>query len=109
MIQSCASLTGWQNSQGLKVFLTEKYGGEFDHAKKSLPPPREFTANEKKVGLFARMKSKVTTSVPKDMATPGCQEYVSDLEISLTDPASMTTLKTKPRSSQNYCLQPNAT
>eukprot|EP00658_Telonema_sp_P-2_P006861 TRINITY_DN12583_c0_g1_i10.p1 TRINITY_DN12583_c0_g1~~TRINITY_DN12583_c0_g1_i10.p1 ORF type:complete len:398 (+),score=115.70 TRINITY_DN12583_c0_g1_i10:103-1296(+) len=63
------------HSQGLKCFLTEKYGAEFDHAKKKLPAPREFQAVEKSVGLFARMKSKVTTSVPKELATPKCQEY----------------------------------
>jgi ABC-type cobalt transport system substrate-binding protein len=57
------------------VFLTEKHGAEFDHAKKHLPAPREFNVSEKKVGLFARMKSKVTTSVPKELATPKCQEY----------------------------------
>ena len=33
-----------QLSPGLKVFLTEKFGAEFDNAKKALPAPHEFKA-----------------------------------------------------------------
>ena len=52
-------------------------GPEFDAAKKQLPPPREFSAEEKKVGFFAKMKNKVTASVPKELSVPKCAEYVS--------------------------------
>ena len=37
------------------MFLTEKMGSEFDHAKKKLPAPREFQVEEKKVGFFNRL------------------------------------------------------
>jgi hypothetical protein len=61
-------------SPGLKVFLTEKFGAEFDHSKKALPPPNEFKVEEKKVGLFAKLKSKVTTKVPKELEVPACAD-----------------------------------
>jgi len=61
-------------SPGLKVFLTEKFGAEFDHAKKALPAPHEFKVSEKKVGLFAKLKSKVTTNIPKELEVPACAD-----------------------------------
>jgi len=61
-------------SPGLKVFLTEKFGAEFDHAKKALPAPHEFKVEEKKVGLFAKLKSKVTTKIPKELEVPACAD-----------------------------------
>jgi len=63
------------NSDGFKIFLTKDMGPEFDGAKKQLPPPREFSAEEKKVGFFAKMKNKVTASVPKELSVPKCAEY----------------------------------
>ena len=60
--------------------MTKEMGGDFDTSKKQLPPPREFNVQEKKVGFFAKMKNKVTASVPKELSVPKCAELVrSDL------------------------------
>merc|ERR1711959_609558 len=70
---SCS--TSMLESSGLRVFLAESYGAEFDNAKKGLPTPHEFKAEEKKVGFFAKMKNKVTTKMPKELEIPECSEY----------------------------------
>jgi len=62
------------DSEGFKIFLTKEMGGDFDTSKKQLPPPREFNVQEKKVGFFAKMKNKVTASVPKELSVPKCAE-----------------------------------
>eukprot|EP00658_Telonema_sp_P-2_P012988 TRINITY_DN14936_c0_g1_i6.p1 TRINITY_DN14936_c0_g1~~TRINITY_DN14936_c0_g1_i6.p1 ORF type:complete len:375 (+),score=85.23 TRINITY_DN14936_c0_g1_i6:125-1249(+) len=61
-------------SSGLKVFLTIP-DDNFESACKTLPVPREFDESKKSVGMFAKLRSKATSTPP-----PPCENKFQNLQ-----------------------------